>query len=288
MFMSEMRVKARTFMLTHARLLERRLFEVHFEGLSPLSVANVVRAYQNDDGGLGHALEPDIRCSESQPLLTSFGLGALEEVGYRDVELATSICNYLQSVSDDNGLVSFFTESAYQSPLASHWINSTLSPGLNPTADICGLLHYQGVEDEWLTMATRTCIKMLVEEPPLEAHALLCTARLAEYIPDKAVAANLLDVIATALPRARFFKLDASLQAYGLTPLHFARKPDSICWPMFTQSQIDSHLEVLAKQQLADGGWPISWKAPGPASELEWRGRITLEAICRLSDYGVI
>lgn len=124
---------------------------------------------------------------------------------------------------------------------------------------------------------------MLVEESPLEAHTLLCAARLAEYIPDKLVAANLLDVTATALPKAR----DSSSQAYGLTPLHFARKPDSICRP-FTQSPIDSHLEVLTKQQLADGGWPISWEAPGPASELEWRGRITLEVICRLSDYGVI
>lgn len=285
--MNEKLVKARTFMLTHARLLERRLFEVHFEGASPVSVGNVVRAYQNDNGGLGHALEPDIRCPDSQPLLTSFGLGALEEAGYRDVELATSICNYLKSVSDENGLVTFFTESAFHSPLASHWLNSTISPGLNPTADLCGLLHYQGVEDEWLTLATTTCLKMLVEEPPLEAHALLCAVRLAEYIPDKVIAENLLDVIATVLPRARFFKLDASSDAYGLTPLHFARKPGSICRPLFTQSQIDNHLEVLTKQQLPDGGWPISWEAPGPASELEWRGRITLEAICRLYDYQV-
>lgn len=288
MFMSEMLVKARTFILTHARLLERRLFEVRYEGASPLLVGNAVRAYQNSDGGLGQALEPDFRCPESQPLLTSFGLGALEEARYRNAELATSICNYLQSVSDENGLVSFFSESAFHSPIASHWINSTISPGLNPTADICGLLHYQGIENEWLTLATKTCIKMLVEEPPLEAHALLCASRLAEFLPDKVVSENLLDVIASALPRARFFKLDASSESYGLTPLHFARKPGSLCRAIFTQDQIDNHLEVLTKQQLPDGGWPISWEAPGPASELEWRGRITLEAICRLSDYEVI
>ncbi|MCL6604725.1 MAG: hypothetical protein K6T94_17835 [Paenibacillus sp.] len=106
--MNEMIVSARTFMLTHSRLLERRLFEVRFEDAPPKLVGNAVRAYQNSDGGLGYALEPDIRCGESQPLLTSFGLGALEEAKCRDVELATSICNYLKSVSDENGLVSFF------------------------------------------------------------------------------------------------------------------------------------------------------------------------------------
>lgn len=288
MTMNEMMVTTRTFMLTHARLLERRLFEVRFEGASPLLVGNAVRAYQNSDGGLGNALEPDIRCGESQPLLTSFGLGVLEEAGYRDVELATSICNYLQSVSDENGLVSFFTESALQSPIASHWTYSNISPGLNPTAEICGLLYYQGIENEWLSLATNTCVNMLVAEPPLEAHTLLCAARLAEYIPDKVISGALLDIVATSLPRSRFFKFDASSEAYGLTPLHFARKPDSLCRSIFTQEQINNHLEVLRRQQLPDGGWPISWEAPGSASELEWRGRITLEAISRLSDYGVI
>ncbi|WP_199624558.1 hypothetical protein [Paenibacillus alkalitolerans] len=101
--MKETLVKAREFILTHARLLERRLFEVHFEGASPVSVGHVVRAYQNSDGGLGHALEPDVRCPESQPLFISFGLGALQEAGYRDVELATSICNFLQSISVREG-----------------------------------------------------------------------------------------------------------------------------------------------------------------------------------------
>ena len=42
------------------------------------------------------------------------------------------------------------------------------------------------------------------------------------------------------------------------------------------------------KQQQADGGWPITWGAQGLASELEWRGRITLEAISRLNAYGVV
>ncbi|AHV99644.1 hypothetical protein [Paenibacillus sabinae] len=286
--MAENLAKARTFMLTHARLLERRLFEVHYEGVSPQSVGNIVRAYQNTDGGLGHALEPDVRCPESQPLFISFGLGALQEAGYRDVELATSVCSFLESVSDKKGLVPFFQESAYQSPMASHWIQSTLAPGLNPTTAICGLLHYQGVQHEWLSLATETCYQMIVESPPFEAHALCCAAALAEYIPDRAKAMNLLDAIAAALPRARFFIPDAPIESYGLTPLHFAPKPDAICRPLFTQNQIDGHLEELLKQQLPDGGWPISWEAPGPASELEWRGRVTLEAICRLSEYGVI
>lgn len=44
----------------------------------------------------------------------------------------------------------------------------------------------------------------------------------------------------------------------------------------------------LKARQLPDGGWPISWEAPGVTSEMEGRGRWTLDAICRLTAYGVI
>jgi len=281
-------VKARNFILIHARLLERRLFRVYFDGESSDSVGQIVRAYQNSDGGLGHALEPDIRCPESQPIFVGIGLAALEEAGCRDIQLAESLCDYLQSVSDKNGLVPFFQETAYQSPIAGHWINSTLTPGLNPTAEICGLLHYQGIQHDWLLLATETCCNMILHDPPLEAHDLYCVSRLVEYLPDRVMAMNLLDTIALVLPKARFFIPDAPVNAYGLTPLHFAPKPVSICRTLFTHDQIDGHLEDLVSKQQADGGWPIFWEAPGPTSELEWRGRWTLDAICRLAAYAVI
>lgn len=99
---------------------------------------------------------------------------------------------------------------------------------------------------------------------------------------------ELLDVIDRCLPQASFYVAEAPVETYGLTPLHFAPEPDSFCRELFTQSQIDSHLDDLMKKQLPDGGWPITWEAPGPAAVLEWRGRWTLDAILRLSAYGLI
>ena len=288
--MNEILEKARNFILIHARLLERRLFRVHFDGESSDCVGQIVRAYQNPDGGLGHALEPDIRCPESQPIFVGVGLAALEEAGCRDIQLAESLCDYLQSISDKNGLVTFFQETAYQSPIAGHWIDSTIPPGLDATAAICGLLHYQGVQHDRLLLATETCCNMIITDPPLEADILCGVSHLVQYLPDRVIAMNLLDTIALVLPRARYFIPDApvNINTYGLTPLHLAPKPDSICRALFTQDQIDGHLEDLVGKQQADGGWPICWEAPGSASELEWRGRWTLDAICRLVAYGVI
>ncbi len=286
--MSGVLEKARGYIMSNARLLERRMYEVQFEGLSPEYAGRVVKAYQNPDGGLGHALEPDERCPSSQPLFVSFGLGAMEEAGYRDTEFASSMCDYLQSVGDETGLVPFFTGNVFEYPVAAHWVNATIASGINPTAEICGLMYYQGVEHEWLSKAAATCVEMFIKAPSHEAHELVCVARLAQYLPDRKKSQQLLDIIADVLPTARFFIPDAPVTTYGLTPLHFAPRPDSILRPLFTQQQIDGHLDDLLRQQEPDGGWPVRWDAPGAASVLEWRGRVTMEAICRLRAYGVI
>jgi hypothetical protein len=279
---------ARTFILTHARLLERRLFEVRFANASPASVAAVVLAYRNPDGGLGHSLEPDLRCPESQPLFVEVGLAALYEARCCDPELALSVCSFLESVADERGLVPMILETALQSPHAHHMRRTSLLPDLNPTVGICGLLHYQGIQHPWLSRATETCCAMIVADPPREAHTLLGASHLTDFLPDRALARRLFAAIASALPHASFFLPEVPTQSYGLTPLHFAPEPSSPWRALFSEVQIDGHLQELVDRQQPDGGWLITWEAPGPAATLEWRARWTLDAVCRLAAYGRI
>ena len=68
---------AARFLESTARVLERRVFDHRFEGADPGPVLHALKAYRNDDGGFGHALEPDIRDPASQPIPTqSYGLTA--------------------------------------------------------------------------------------------------------------------------------------------------------------------------------------------------------------------
>ena len=66
--------KAANFIWENGRLLERRLFEYFFLGGSKNGVLNAINAYQNEDGGFGHAMEPDLRTPDSQPLFVEFAL----------------------------------------------------------------------------------------------------------------------------------------------------------------------------------------------------------------------
>jgi hypothetical protein len=122
-------------------------------------VGRLISAYQNPDGGLGHALEPDLRFPESQPLFVEVGLSALHEAGWRDEQLSLSICAFLESVSGSDGLVPFILPNALSSPHASHMISAG-GPDLNPTAGICGLLHFQGIRHPWLERATQRCCQL--------------------------------------------------------------------------------------------------------------------------------
>src|ERR1700749_4193841 len=58
---------AAEFMAAHARVLDRRVFQRLFQGGAPEPVRDAIAAYWNDDGGFGHALEPDLRTAASQP-----------------------------------------------------------------------------------------------------------------------------------------------------------------------------------------------------------------------------
>lgn len=281
--------RAAEFLLTHARLLERRIFAHTHRGGPAQAVAEVLRGYVNPDGGFGSALEPDLRTSESQPIFVEVGLQALAEVGHRDRPLAERLCGFLESVADASGLVPAALPGALESPRAGHWNGPfALDPSLNPTLGICGLLHFQGVHSAWLDRATRTCVDSLRKEIPKEAHTLLGATHFLDQVPDPPAIDGLFERVAEAIPTANFFILEAPVDRYGLTPLHFATHPESRWSSLFSEDCLRAHLDDLRSKQQEDGGWPISWTPPGPAAELEWRGRITLDALRVLASFGVL
>ena len=58
---------AHDFMATHARVLDRRRFELQNGGTDASAALAALDGYRNPDGGYGWGLEPDLRSPESQP-----------------------------------------------------------------------------------------------------------------------------------------------------------------------------------------------------------------------------
>ena len=116
--------RAEAFMWKNARLLERRLFEFHFMDGSPSAVVDALRPYQNADGGFGNALEPDIRCPDSQPVPVQHALKILSTVGF-DGAMVEDACDYLLTITTSEGGVPWLLPSALEYPRAPWWTTTT-------------------------------------------------------------------------------------------------------------------------------------------------------------------
>jgi len=278
--------KAATFIWENGRLLERRLFEYYFQGGSKESVLSVLKAYQNADGGFGHALEPDLRAPESQPLFVEFGLRTLYDAKIRDPKLAYKVCEYVSQIADLNEGIVTITASSRNYPRAVHWNNpAPEQPSFDRLTSIVGLLNWQGIQHPWLDQAIEACLRHIRTATYDDSHTILNAFCLIESLPQTEEVKALYAKLSDELYRARFFCLEAPPKGYGLTPLEFAPLPDSYCRKLFSDTTINDHLKALESEQEEDGGWPISWEPPGKTAWLEWRAHRTLKSLVTLESY---
>lgn len=281
---------AREFIYANGRLLEQLVYAAVFEKGDPAAVLRAVSAYQNEDGGLGHGLEPDKRCPSSQPLDVEIALERLLAGGVTPTDLVLRACDFLTTVADPSGAVPVLLPSITGYPRAPHWAETdTYAPGLVPTAGLAGYVRALGVDHPWADRAVEYCLAALARNDlPREAHALLSVTRFLEHAVHPDRAASLGTPVAAALPGSKYFQLRPDPDSYGVTPLDFARRPSSPARAWFDDEVIEAHLDHLQRQQEDDGGWPVLWEPPSDASRYEWRAIRTLDALRTLVAYGLI
>ena len=280
------------FLLSQARLLERRLFDVCFLGQPACGVVDALRGYQNGDGGFGHALEPDKRCPASLPIDVETAFQALAAAGTVDHDMVTRACSFLARTAAQagaGGAVPPAFPVIESFPRAAHWTEWTYEPGLNPTAGLVGLLYQLGIDHPWRSAGTAYCWQQLESgEPPGDAHALREILVFLEHVPDRSRADQHAAALASKLAGIPLFHLDPGTPGYGLSPLDIAPQASSRWRVLFTDAQLSGHLDRMQQNQQADGGWPITWEPPSEAAVCEWRGIVTLGALRTLTSYGRI
>ncbi len=96
---SERIAAARSFMAAHGRVLDRRRFELLFDGADAEPVLAALRAYRNSDGGYGHGLEPDLRAPESQPAAAWHAFEVFAGAAPVTAPEAAELCDYLDAIA---------------------------------------------------------------------------------------------------------------------------------------------------------------------------------------------
>ena len=280
--------RAHEFLWTHARLLERRIFEHHFRAGSAEAVERAVDAYQNTDGGFGQALEPDCRTPHSQPEAMRWALAVLDATGCLDEERARCCADWLASVATSDGGVPFCLTSVDGYPKAPWW-KAVPEANLNPTGRIVGLLRPHAPDHPWVRRAAEWCWQNTLGEVAGDQYRVHSLAEFLITEPDQERARPVLDALGVALASGRVVPLDPTTKSSTPdthTPLHYATAPEHPLRRFFGDAIIEGFLNRLVADQQEDGGWPIDWPAPGTTAVNEWRAIRTLEALQTLSAYG--
>ncbi|WP_328355478.1 hypothetical protein OG800_14895 [Streptomyces sp. NBC_00445] len=290
--------RAEQFVWLTARVLEQRLFAHHFLHGSPDPVETALDAYRNEDGGYGHALDPDLRGPVSQPLHTGLALRVLDSIGRCSGQRVERVCRYLTSVSTPDGALPSVHPAQRGYPTAPFVPIVDDPPSeLLATGPVVGLLHRNEVWHAWLFRATDFCwhtVESLKQSHPYEIEAAVA---FLDSAPDRPRAEAAADRLGRLVREHRLAALDPErLDAFPVSPGYapgehhfpydYARTPGSLSRAWFTDEEMERSLDHLASRQQEDGGWPITWRQWAPGTALEARPMVTIEALRTLRAYG--
>lgn len=270
---------ARSFLHANARVLERRRFEHQFDGGPKERVLDAIRAFRNDDGGFGHAIEPDMRAPESQPVGVQTAMEILHEIGVHDDPMIGPAADWLATVTREDGGIPFVLET--DAPHAPWWAFSDAS-SVTQTAANAAALHSLQVSHRWLEKADEFLFARIAQLDSSRAgediglgYDLLFSVHFLDAHPDDARATAALEGLAP-IPTADPGSEHPS--ALDLSP-----RPDSRSRRYF---DVESDLDALERAQDDDGGWRVAWPDWNAAAAVEWRGVATVNALTLLRANG--
>ncbi|MDA1279692.1 MAG: hypothetical protein O3B95_06560 [Chloroflexi bacterium] len=293
--------RAAEFITNNARPLERSLFDFHFGHGSVEQVLTELAKFQNDDGGFGHGVEPDVRTPLSSPFAASVAFQVLRELGVNGDRpiVSKGVAYFVQSFDRSVGGWDPIGPHGDEYPHAPWWnyrpVAGQLDPVVraNPGAEITGYLHlYSDQSDSGFVHDVTAGILSCFDELPdgMEFHSMICFTRLAEMAPGP-VAERILPKLRRGVELV-VGKSPDDWKRYGARPLWFAPKPDSLLAEVL-QDSIQAQLDYEIAEQYDDGSWQPNWtwgqyEDEWLLAKVEWAGYLTLRALLALKAWNRI
>jgi hypothetical protein len=279
---------AADFMATHARVLDRRRYELRNGQTDPAGAIAAVDGYRNPDGGYGWGLEPDLRSQESQPGAALHAFEVFEDIAPATTPQAAELCDWLDSVSVGDGGLPFALPLSTTAGSGPWWQSADVSgSSLQITSVVAATAHRVAAHDPavaghpWLERATGYCLTAIesMEQAPF-AYVLAFSVRFLDAVHDsRPDAADLLDRLASFVPADGNVPVRGGAEGEMLHPLDLAPWPGRPARRLFGPEAVSADLDRLAALQQDDGGWIVDYLEISPAGSLDWRGHVTVRAI---------
>ncbi len=276
------------FMATHARVLDRRRFELLTDRTDTGAVLAALDGYRNPDGGYGWGLEPDLRSPESQPGAAMHAFEVFEDIAPATAPQAAVLCDWLESVSLPDGGLPFALPLTATAGCAPWWqgadpaVSSLQITAVTAAAALRVAAHDPAVAAHpWLERATGYCLNVIAEvDRAPSAYVLAFAVRFLDAVHDsRPEAADLLRRLGGYLPADGRVLVEGGTEEEMLRPLDFAPYPGRPARELFAPGVISADLDRLAALRQADGGWTVDYARISPAGFLDWRGHATVRAV---------
>lgn len=273
-------------------MIERRLFQFHFEGGEAEGVYHAVYAYRNSDGGFGHGMEPDTASPESQPLFTIMALEILDEVGFLTKErIENDFMPYFMSVTTKKGGIPWMMLPTSDYPCSDHFKTVKEWAALSTTAPLLGILEKYKIDIPWMKNAEKFVWSEFNRIQEKHVFCYLCVPRWLTFLKQTKNQSKALKVIENlknwilAEGVISDDPLDDGWGLYGKPHrLNYSPSPESLLHSIFTKSAIDFDLSELIKKQKNNGSWD-TWYGISSGTKLEWAGIQTLWSLKVLQNY---
>jgi len=296
--------RATSFIETHGRSLEQQLLLYHFGTGSQAAVLAALGPYQNEDGGFGHGLEPDVRTPASSAVATQQAFGILRMIGASGEEaiVRRAVDYLLKSYDAGRDVWPIVPPEVEDTPHAPWWTYVDTDKNFagflaNPRAALVGFLHDYAtlVYPDFLAQVTALTLTCLETGPDkLEMHDFLCYVTLAEteHLPQ-----NQKERVQAKLRQVAAHSVEVNPEqwgGYGLLPLGVISGPDHFLAATIPDQAVQANLDLLIDSQQPDGAWAPNWnwafvnEAAWQVAELGWKSQITLTNLKRLHAFGRI
>jgi hypothetical protein len=282
---------ATAFMARHARLLDRRRFELLCNRSDSNDVLATLEGYRNDDGGYGWGLEPDLRSPESQPAGALHALEVFAEVAPLATPRAVEVCDWLVTAALPDGGLPFALPVTDPAGCAPFWVGADQTSSLHITAAVTSMAYRVARHDlgvaahPWLATATEYCLGA-IDKISATPHAieLMYVLHFLDAVVDARpeTLTTLQAVVGAHLPADGSMPVAGGLEDERLYPLDFSPVPGRPLRDLLPKDAVVADLERWRSSQQDDGGWVVDFASASPVGALEWRGYATVRAVSLL------
>ena len=284
------------FISKNARPLELAIYRYFFENESNQAVIDELSKFQNADGGFGHALEPDFFNPNSSPIATNDAIITLCRVNAldRDSGIVKGISNYLEShdsFNEDKKRWLFAIDSNKDYPHAIWWEKK--GDGIskfNPSISLAAFMVCYGNRNPLYEGIIKEGLDFLENGEAIGGDDVNCYMLAYELLTSNSINDIVdLNIFKDLLCKAIENCICKDITKYGveyvpMPSVIFAGRYMEFITPKI-KPLIAAEKDILAKLQMEDGGFDITWKwyTPYP-DEYEqarawWRPRITIDKL---------